>query len=266
MMDPEPNRHIMSQQTRQPLPEPVPLTALINLASVRFSWPQAPTPTIDIEQLTLAAGERAFLRGPSGSGKTTLLSLVAAVIAPDEGLIEIAGTDLATLKGAARDRFRADHMGLVFQQFNLLPFLSVAQNVTLPCRFSTARRARAEADSGSLDAEVHRLLRALKLDADTLLHRPAMSLSVGQQQRVAVARALIGRPPLVIADEPTSALDTDTRDAFLDLLFNEIKTTGASLLFVSHDRGLATRFDRQLDLPSLNRADASQPDIANPDR
>lgn len=229
--------------------------ALVRLSRVRYTWRGAQSPTIDIEQLQLARGEKVFLRGPSGSGKTTLLSLVAAVISPDEGLINIAGTDLANLKGPARDRFRADHIGLVFQQFNLLPFLSVAQNVTLPCRFSKTRRERAQADSDSLEEEVHRLLLALRLDADEVLHRPAMSLSVGQQQRVAVARALIGRPPLVIADEPTSALDADTRDAFLDLLFNEVEATGASLLFVSHDGALAPRFDRQLDLPTLNRAD-----------
>lgn len=203
--------------------------------------------------------ERVFLRGPSGSGKTTLLSLIAAVLSADSGSLTVAGHDLATLKGAQRDRFRADHIGLVFQQFNLLPFLSVAQNVSLPCHFSASRRARAIADSGSLDQAAKRLLTALKLDADQLLHRPAMTLSVGQQQRVAVARALIGRPPLVIADEPTSALDADTRDAFLDLLFTEVEATGASLLFVSHDASLATRFDRQLDLPTLNRIAGESP-------
>ncbi len=251
---------------RQETQETSPTAALINLERVRFSWTAAPSPTIDIKQFRVEAGKRVFLRGPSGSGKTTLLSLVAAVIPPDKGVIEIAGTDLSTLQGAARDRFRADHMGIVFQQFNLLPFLSVAQNVTLPCRFSSARRQRAQADSGSLEAEVCRLLLALKLDAGALLHRPAMSLSVGQQQRVAVARALIGRPPLVIADEPTSALDTDTRDAFLELLFKEIDATGASLLFVSHDKGLAERFDQQLDLPTLNRAETPGADMTLQDR
>lgn len=226
---------------------------LITVSSVRFSWPGATIPTLSIPHFEMAYGERVFLRGPSGSGKTTLLSLIAAVMPPDEGTIEVAGTDLSSLKGSARDRFRADHIGLVFQQFNLLPFLSVAQNITLPCRFSASRRARAEADGGSLTDEVRRLLSALNLDSDTVLDRPAMSLSVGQQQRVAVARALIGRPPLVIADEPTSALDTDTRDAFLELLFAEIEATGASLLFVSHDASLAERFDRREDLSALNR-------------
>ncbi len=228
---------------------------LLLLEDVRFSWPKATEATLDIPLFSMEHGERVFLRGPSGSGKTTLLSLIAAVLSPDRGVVKVAGTDLATVRGAARDRFRADHIGLVFQQFNLLPFLSVSQNVLLPCRFSARRRIRAQEMGGSLDGEVQRLLTALNLDAAALRHRQAMSLSVGQQQRVAVARALIGRPQLVIADEPTSALDADTRDAFLELLFAEIEATGASLLFVSHDAALAQRFDRHVDLPELNRAE-----------
>lgn len=229
---------------------------LIEMHSVRFSWPKANEETLNVSEFTLNAGERVFLRGPSGSGKTTLLSLIAAVLEPDSGSIRVANTDLAGLRGAQRDRFRANHIGLIFQQFNLLPFLSVSQNVSLPCQFSKDRRNTAIRDGGSVEQETKRLLSALKLDADALFDRPAMELSVGQQQRVAVARALIGKPPLIIADEPTSALDSDTRDAFLELLFHELAATEAALLFVSHDAALAPRFDRHVDLTSLNAAAA----------
>ena len=228
--------------------------AAVSLESLHFSWEGSATPVIDIESLVLKKGERVFLHGPSGSGKTTLLSLIAAVLYPQQGAVWVDGVQVDALNGAARDRFRADHIGLVFQQFNLLPFLSIQENVQLPCRFSKVRRERAQTNAQSLSQETHRLLQSMHLDESALAKRSVMQLSVGQQQRVAVARALIGQPALVIADEPTSALDADTRMAFLDLLFSEIEKAGSTLLFVSHDAGLATRFDRQLDLRSINRA------------
>ena len=163
------------------------------------------------------------------------------------------GQDLGQLSAGARDRFRVDHTGYIFQQFNLLPFLSVRENVELPCRFSRLRAERARQRHGSIDAAAAALLDHLGLRAE-LLGRRADELSIGQQQRVAAARALIGQPELVIADEPTSALDFDAREAFLQLLFAECRAAGASLLFVSHDQSLAPLFDRSLSLGELNRA------------
>lgn len=154
----------------------------------------------------------------------------------------------------ARDRFRVDHTGYIFQQFNLLPFLSVRENVELPCHFSKRRASRAAQRHGSVDTAARTLLAHLGLKDPALLERRADSLSIGQQQRVAAARALIGQPALVIADEPTSALDADTREAFIKLLFAECREAGASLLFVSHDQSLAPLFDRNLSLSELNRA------------
>lgn len=229
--------------------------AIVELTGVRFSWPGTAQPVLQIDELMLGKGERVFLYGPSGSGKSTLLSIIAAVIKPQSGTVRVGGVDLCTLAGAATDRFRADHIGLIFQQFNLLPFLSVLENVQLPCRFSTARRTRAVEKGNSLEQEAARLLRSMQLPENLHASRSAMHLSVGQQQRVAVARALMGRPSLVIADEPTSSLDTDARDAFLELLFAELADTGASLLFVSHDESLRSRFDRSLALADLNCTD-----------
>ncbi|WP_068635886.1 ABC transporter ATP-binding protein [Thauera butanivorans] len=229
--------------------------AAVAVGGLRYRWPKADVDCLAIDDLTLAAGERVFLRGPSGSGKTTLLSLVGGVIQPQAGGICVAGQPLSRLSAGARDRFRADNIGFVFQLFNLLPYLSARDNILLACRFSAARRARLRAAGVTAQAEAGRLAARLDLDAEAL-ERPAAELSVGQQQRVAAARALIGRPGLIIADEPTSALDADRQQAFVDLLLGECAASGAALLFVSHDLRLAAHFDRVLDLAQINHATA----------
>jgi putative ABC transport system ATP-binding protein len=203
-----------------------------------------------LSALTVAAGERVFLHGPSGSGKTTLLGLIAGVLNPGAGHVQILGRDLATLPHAERDGYRGTHIGYLFQLFNLIPYLSVLENIALPCRLHAVRRERL--GSTSIEHEARRLAERLELGA--FIDTAVTELSVGQQQRVAAARALIGRPELVIADEPTSALDTDLRDRFLELLFECCAEAQATLLFVSHDLSLGARFDRVLSLPSLNTA------------
>ena len=228
-------------------------TPLLQVTDLQFAWPGQPV-LLDIPAFSLQAGERLFLKGPSGSGKTTLLGLLGGVHQPQQGAISLLGQSLRQLSSLRRDRFRADHTGYLFQQFNLLPYLSVLDNVTLPCRFSALRRERALRQQPTLDTAAEHLLRELGLSDATLHQRSAGALSIGQQQRVAAARAIIGSPELVIADEPTSALDADSRDAFLKLLFDECEQMGSSLLFVSHDTSLATRFDRALSLAELNRA------------
>jgi putative ABC transport system ATP-binding protein len=227
--------------------------ALIRLTDVRFAWP-GQAPLLDIPAFTLHKGESLFLKGPSGSGKTTLLGLLGGVQTPDRGSVRLLDQEITTLKQGQRDRFRVDHTGYIFQQFNLLPFLSVRENVELPCRFSKARAQRARERHGSVEQAATALLTQLGLTDSALIARRADTLSIGQQQRVAAARALIGQPALVIADEPTSALDTDARQAFIELLFAECRAAGASLLFVSHDQSLAPLFDRSLSLADLNRA------------
>lgn len=225
---------------------------LVAVQALGFAWP-GHAELLDIPDFSLAAGERLFLRGPSGSGKTTLLGLLAGVQLASRGSVQLLGQDWQTLSSRQRDSFRADHVGFIFQQFNLLPFLSVQENVVLPCRFSALRRQRAIQRHGSVTLAAHELLARLELPA-TLYGRSARQLSVGQQQRVAAARALIGQPELVIADEPTSALDVGRQEAFLALLFSECKAADAGLLLVSHDPSLAELFDRQLSLAELNLA------------
>ena len=230
--------------------------ALIELSDLSFSWPGHPV-LLDIPAFRLEPGETLFLKGPSGSGKTTLLGLLGGVQKANRGTIRLLGQELGELGSGARDRFRVDHTGYIFQQFNLLPFLSVRENVELPCHFSKLRASRAVQRHGSVDKAAQTRLAHLGLKDPALLERRADSLSIGQQQRVAAARALIGQPELVIADEPTSALDADAREAFIQLLFTECREAGASLLFVSHDQSLAPLFDRNLSLSELNRAAVS---------
>lgn len=221
----------------------------VALHEVRFAY-RGGANVLDIPALHVARGERVFLHGPSGSGKTTLLGLIAGVLAPSAGRVQVLGQDLGALGSADRDRYRAAHVGYVFQMFNLIPYLSVRENIALPVRLSAPRRARLGA--ADVDSEVMRL--AAGLEIDNLLDAAVTQLSVGQQQRVAVARALIGAPELIVCDEPTSALDADRRERFLELLFASVARVGSTLVFVSHDLGLAERFGRTLSLGQLNRA------------
>jgi len=221
--------------------------AALSLRGLRYRWPGAAADTLAIDELSLLPGDTVFLRGPSGCGKSTLLSLAAGVVLPDAGEAQLLGQSWAGLGASARDRHRAAHLGYIFQQFNLLPYLSVLDNVRLPLRFSPARARRA--GPGAAEA----LLERTGLPS-TLWGQRADRLSVGQQQRVAAARALIGAPEVVIADEPTSALDEPLREAFMALLLDSCAQAGSALLFVSHDARLAERFARVVDLPTLNHA------------
>ena len=227
----------------------------VEVDRVRFAWKAGERDVLDVARFEVAAGERVFVEGPSGSGKSTLLGLLGGVAAPREGTIRILGTALSSMPARRRDRFRADHVGFIFQMFNLVPYLSMIDNVTLPCRFSRRRRERVGSRAGGIEAEARRLLACLELDRPELLSRAVTDLSIGQQQRVAAARALIGAPELLIADEPTSALDEGTRERFLDLLSAQCGEAGAALLFASHDTRLGARFDRRVSIAELNRHD-----------
>ena len=220
----------------------------VQFCDVEFQWSNNTQPVLRIPQLQIKRGEHLFLLGPSGSGKSTLINLIAGIVKPTRGEIRVLNQPLSTWSGARRDRFRVDHLGLIFQQFNLLPYLSMLENALLPCWFSAHRR-KTTAQGHSVEEQARVLLHGLGLNED-LLHKPVTELSVGQQQRVAAARALIGKPDLIIADEPTSALDADTRDTFIKLLFEHAGQS--TILFVSHDRSLAPIFQRSLSMQALN--------------
>ncbi len=232
---------------------------MIELEDVQFRWHPSGPVILDIPRLSVGAGERIFLQGPSGSGKTTLLNLLGGIVLPQRGLIGILDRDLAAMSAGERDHFRAGYMGIIFQVFNLVPYLSLVDNVSLPCLFSRRRQDRAHSRTGSVRQAAEELLAALGIPENQFSGATASELSTGQQQRVAVARALIGDPEIIIADEPTSALDQENAETFLDLLFRQLATRNATLLFVSHDQRLASRFDRLLTMAELQHQPVSAP-------
>lgn len=225
---------------------------VIALKDAQFTWSRrgADRFSLTIADWRVGAGERVALVGPSGSGKTTLLNLLAGVNTVDTGVVQLIGQDLRTLSSARRDRHRADHVGLIFQMFNLVPYMSVVENVTLPLSFSAPRRRRA-VEAGGARPGALRLLAALGIDTDAMARAAVSALSVGQQQRVAAARALIGGPAIVLADEPTSALDPESRENFLSLLFTEAERSGAAIVVVTHDAAVADRFDRAVSIDDI---------------
>ena len=190
-----------------------------------------------IPEFSMQAGDTVFLEGDSGSGKSTLLNLIAGVLLPQSGHVSLMGQNLSTLSASQCDSLRVDHIGFLFQQFNLLSYLSVLDNVTLPCKFSKRRKQNALMQAGTVQQSAERLLNALGMGK--YLNQSVSTLSVGQQQRVAAARALIGQPDLIIADEPTSALDAGHQAQFVQLLLAQAAEQNTAVLLVSHDPGLA---------------------------
>jgi putative ABC transport system ATP-binding protein len=228
-----------------------PLTSpdsIIEIHDLEFQYTPG-KPVLKIERLKINRGERIFIYGPSGSGKTTLLGLLAGVLPPQKGSIEILGEKLEKMSGSARDHFRGNHLGYIFQMFNLIPYLSVEENIRLSAELNPLRAKKVKGHESSSALAI-----AKALGIEDFLNRKVTELSVGQQQRVAAARALYGSPEIIIADEPTSALDYDHRERFLELLFSECEKTNATVLFVSHDRQLEKLFDRCLSLAEMNIA------------
>lgn len=219
---------------------------MLDLNNISFAWPGQNAFRLSFPRFRVAREESVLLLGGSGSGKSTLLSLICGTVLPQTGEVSVDGQNLSDLSSSARDRFRAERIGMIFQQFNLLPFATVLDNIRLPLGFAPDRRRRA----GEAGHAAQVLCDALELPKE-ILKRQAGRLSVGQQQRVAVARALIGSPPIIIADEPTSALDEGSQNAFLDCLFAQVQAQGSTLLMVSHDARLAPRFDRTVRIEEI---------------
>lgn len=200
---------------------------------------------LQIPSLVLQKGQHLFVQGASGSGKTTLLNLLSGITTPSQGEVYINGQAVHGLSSAKRDSLRARHIGVVFQQLNLIPFLSVLDNTLLSSHFAGQRGA-------DVQQRAKQLLQRLGLSSQ-LFSKKATELSVGQQQRVAIARALLPKPTLLIADEPTSALDSDSRDAFMQVLLAEADANGCTVIFVSHDKSLKSYFRHQLTMQQLEQ-------------
>lgn len=204
----------------------------IELRDLVFQWPGAAKPLLHIPAWSVGAGQRVFLRGLSGSGKSTLLSILSGVQTPTSGECLVLGHPFHAMSATARDRIRATDIGVIFQQFNLLPYLSAWENVLLPSRLSGRAPIHEASD----------LLNRLGL-SPALWSRPAHQLSVGQQQRVAVARAFLLGPRLLLADEPTSALDAVHQASFVSLLLELAQASKVTVIMVSHDERMSSSFD-----------------------
>ena len=200
---------------------------------------------LDVSSLGVEAGEQVALEGTSGSGKTTLLNIIAGILTPDSGSVQLAGEELTALSESGRDRLRAEHIGYVFQTFNLLQGYTALENVLLGMAFGSGQ------DSG----RAHALLERVGI-ADKAGHLPSQ-LSVGQQQRVAIARAIANKPSLLLADEPTGNLDAEMAQQALTLLRETCEEVGAAILLVSHDPAVLGAFEKSYSLSELNRAVSS---------
>lgn len=217
----------------------------IKLHNLNYTFQGSSLPVLSIPAWQVARNERVFLQGESGSGKSTLLGLLAGLQLPTLGEVEILGARMSALGAGKRDRFRAKHLGVVFQQFNLIPYLSALENVLLAAQFGTSDRRGAR-------QRAIELLESVNLPS-SLHDRKAAALSIGQQQRVAIVRALINEPSLLLVDEPTSALDHNNRDAFLALLFDMLADVDCAMVFVSHDPTIGRLFDTHVRLAELNQ-------------
>ncbi|ERP89675.1 hypothetical protein Q670_15025 [Alcanivorax sp. P2S70] len=222
------------------------MSQVLQLNGLEYRYPGQSYPFLQVPSFSLQAGERVLLHGPSGCGKSTLLSLITGIRPVQQGEIRVAGQAFSSLPQRHRDAFRAAHMGIIFQAFNLLPYLSAVDNVCLNARFSRRRCEREGARNQTQRREAAQALLARLGLAPGTIEQPAWQLSFGQQQRVAAARALFGKPELIIADEPTSALDSASRDALLALLCELCDQSGSALLMVSHDSQVAGYFQRSV--------------------
>ncbi|HPI41053.1 MAG TPA: ABC transporter ATP-binding protein [Pseudobdellovibrionaceae bacterium] len=223
---------------------------MIKVKDLKFKYPVSNENILDIPFFELQKGEKVFLYGPSGCGKTTFLEILAGINIPSSGELEIRNQKISELTSTQRDEFRAHYMGYIFQSFNLIPYLTVEENITLPLYLSDVKRKKVPKDSEK--NEVQRLCQFLGIEK--YMTKPVTELSVGQQQRVAAARAILGKPDLILADEPTSSLDFNHREKFIKLLFELCTQNGTSILFVSHDRSLEKLFDRSLSLLDMNQS------------
>lgn len=215
-----------------------------------FRYPQGDF-SLQIDHLSIGVGERVSCTGPSGSGKSTLLHLLAGIVSPDTGRIKTCGEELTSLSDGARRNLRIAQIGLVFQDFALLDYLSVLDNILLPYRINRSLR---------LELSVRDRARQLATDVglEDLMQRRPTELSQGERQRVAVCRALIASPQLVLADEPTANLDADNANHVLRALDQHAESKQATLIVVTHDQSMIPRFDRNIDMSSLGNS-ASTP-------
>ena len=216
------------------------MSNLISIDNLKYSYSDGSSFGMNIKSFALKKGERLLIHGESGLGKSTLLNLISGTIQPHSGKINVLGKEISGMTGYSRDKIRGDHFGIVFQTFNLLPYISVEKNIIMGLVFSKRKKEKVD----NIDNKIKTLMEGLSLDYNKLKNRNSLELSIGQQQRVAVARALIGDPEIILADEPTSSLDSQNQKIFLDLLFKSLDKKEQGLVMVSHNKDILKNFTR----------------------
>ena len=211
---------------------------LISIKNLKYKIGQNINFSLNIKNFKLNKSDSILIYGESGLGKSTFLNLLSGTISPQNGTIDILGTNISNTSSSIKDKIRGDHFGIVFQTFNLLPYISVKNNILLGKAYSSIKQSKSNND------EIKELMDKLSLNYEDLINRKAYELSIGQQQRVAVARALIGKPEIILADEPTSALDKSNQKEFINLLFKSIDENEQGLIMVSHEHKLSNKFKK----------------------
>lgn len=217
----------------------------ITINNLMFNY-QEHQVTLNIPEFNVSVGETVFIHGESGSGKSTLIKLLAGLRSPSSGKVEILSTDLSSLSAPQRDKFRAQNVGVVYQQFNLIPYLSAVDNVLLAAKLSKVGLSEPRVSAREALLNLHLRERDI--------NQPAYQLSIGQQQRVAIARAMITKPRLLLVDEPTSALDQENTTTFVNQLLSQANELNSAIVCVSHDMSYADSFQRQVSFEVLNQA------------
>lgn len=211
---------------------------LISIKNLKYKIGHNINFSLNIKNFKLNKSDSILIYGESGLGKSTFLNLLSGTISPQKGNIDILGTNISNTSSSIKDKIRGDHFGIVFQTFNLLPYVSVKNNILLGKAYSSIKQSKSNND------EIKELMDKLSLNYEDLINRKAYELSIGQQQRVAVARALIGKPEIILADEPTSALDKSNQKEFINLLFKSIDENEQGLIMVSHEHKLSNKFKK----------------------
>ena len=218
---------------------------MITLENLDFEYAQTDF-RLSVESLEIAEGEKVAVVGPSGSGKTTLLNLISGILLPKSGTVSVEDVEVSSLSDAQRRDFRIANVGFVFQQFELISYLNVAENIRLAYLINSSLVASSETS-----ARVQQLAEAVGIQDK--LRRPVHQLSQGEQQRVAICRALLANPKLILADEPTGNLDPENKLRILDVLFDQVERGGQTLLAVTHDMAIVDRFDRKIDFRNFTQ-------------
>ena len=214
---------------------------------------------IDIPSLQIHNGDAVMLFGENGSGKTTLMKLLSGLLEPDSGSVHILGRNLTNMKRREKDHFRADQVGYIFQSLHLMPYLTALENILLPCGFSSRKKQIVDGAELSREYEAYQLMARLKLEDPSRLRHKTEQLSKGLQQRIAVARALIGNPSLILADEPASTMGSYSQRLVYELLIEHARETNATLICITHNKEANPLFEHHLNMKDINRSAESNP-------